>query len=146
MRIALRQMVSLGFGVLMSACHSPPTAPADAGACAPIAISTGTDAPSWFALDGVNAHWVASDGNSNASMIRQAPRCGGVATTVFQGIAKPTKLIVVGTTLYFGDGLTPGNIAAVDLIDGGVANLAAEAAPVTDMIVDEQAVFWLDGN
>src|SRR4051794_20862743 len=96
MRIAQPQIVLLGLGISLSACHSPATAPADAGTCAPIAISTGTDAPNWFALAGVNAYWTASNGNSNTSTLLQAARCGGVATTLFEGIAKPTKLIVVG--------------------------------------------------
>ena len=65
---------------------------------------------------------------------------------MFRGTAQPTKLIVVDGTLYFADGLTPGNITAVSVSDGTATPLAAEQSSVTDMVVDAQSVFWLEGD
>src|SRR5438270_9697962 len=54
MRTWLKASAFAASAIVFFACHSKGGNAPDAGACPPISISTGSDAPRWFALDAVN--------------------------------------------------------------------------------------------
>jgi hypothetical protein len=133
--------------LVLTACHATGAQMPDASVCSPISISTGSDAPHWFALDATSVYWSASTAFSDTSTIWRAPRCGsGAATVLYRGMGSPTKLIALDGTLYYADGLTPGNITAISIGDGTATILASENTTVTDLAADDQSLFWFDGD
>ena len=136
----------VAFTLLVSSCSSETSHVVDAGCESTAIIATGSDAPTWFALDAAHAYWSATDTTTNTATIKMADRCDGTTRDLFSGRMAPSKMLVRGDVLYVSDSLTTGAISAINIDDGAATALAAQHASVVDFTVDEQSLYWLDAG
>lgn len=146
MRVEWR-LVLAAATLLASSCRSSGTESPDAGGCTtPSLLPTGTDSPSWFAMDSSHAYWSASNSISNTATIRALDLCNGSTRTLFSGSALPSKMEARDGILYFADSLTTGSITAIKTSDASAVRLSPQQSSVVDMTTDAAAIYWLDGG
>jgi hypothetical protein len=126
--------------VLVAAgCHSSAHV-VDAGCTPPDVVDTGNDAPRWFALDAQGFYW------GTAGAIRSAPRCGGAARTIASTSASPSAIVVDSGVVYFASNTVPGSIGAARTDGSSPSILIAQRSFVTDLAIDAQSIYFLDGG
>jgi hypothetical protein len=123
---------------------------------APALIAGQQGAPLGLAVSASHVYWTQRPGQGQAGNVMRAALSAAAASTAGQPevfvagteLADPRHLLIAGGSLYVGYGGTgtgDGGIARVPLGGGAATKLAPATAP-GPMVVDERAVYFVDGE
>ncbi|MEO5729722.1 MAG: hypothetical protein ABI134_17760 [Byssovorax sp.] len=93
-----------------------------------------------LAVDDTSVYWTRSGGAD----VRCAPRAGGPAAVLIEGLKSPGGVAVDASFVYVAETAWQGRIVKVPKTGGQIMVIATEQHHPTEVLVDDSAVYWIN--